>query len=335
MRLVERSTDDIVLSGTTHDSHPHPAPAPDPEPHRAFDLRGILMAARGQSMTREAVSDFVRPPLTDLVRHVTRWGDDNAAAQERIGDHRFLVVEFRNPGGALNFVQLWSEPIENILMEVRVSAGADTEPAGHLATARSALRDRGFEIGGTASNFGKRLTPARADDPPRIAREMLSVLQDVLGYDGITDLSYRAAQASRLQPDHVLSGMNLSILTQLLQSIGLNVSRIDQTNGLKAWGLDMHFRALLVNGKPEGLGEHWEVHFMTQFAYPNSKLPKTIERINSGPYLLKAFSPPTREATTPLLALTTAVNLCGGVTLSHIRLHLLEFLEHARVLRRD
>jgi hypothetical protein len=91
----------------------------------------------------------------------------------------------------------------------------------HGAVVRATLQDRGLAIGGNADNFRKSLPRPPSADAARVARELLPLLMDVLGYDGSTDLAYRLHQESHLRPAHVVTGFGPSVLRTLLATWGL------------------------------------------------------------------------------------------------------------------
>jgi hypothetical protein len=196
-------------------------PAAEPEefevlaPHEAIALDGVLSCGLPLPRLRTDISGIVLRPLINLVRQVTDWTDPSGDEGRYLGDYRFLVLDTITASGIKTFVQIWSEPFDELTVEVGPGDRADAALQSFADQIRESLHDRGFEIGGNANNFRKTLPTPRREDAPRIARELLAILIDVLGYDGRADLAYRFEQASNLRAGHLLTGMSCSALQML------------------------------------------------------------------------------------------------------------------------
>jgi len=101
------------------------------------------------------------------------------------------VLEFPAGPEAPFFVQFWSEPGGEVIMEV--SSGEANAALKPFVTEplRRSLEERGFAMGGGAENFRKTLGLDEAGGVAGLAHEALSVLTECLGYDGRVPLSYR------------------------------------------------------------------------------------------------------------------------------------------------
>jgi len=67
------------------------------------------------------------------------------------------------------------------------------------------LLTRGFEIGGPAGNFRKRVVATEEPAIRAVALEILAVMIDVLRYDGTSALTFRLHQDSRAESGQELS----------------------------------------------------------------------------------------------------------------------------------
>ena len=147
--------------------------------------------------------------------------------RERLGDYRFLVVNFTDAANISRYVQIWSEPYCDLTMEVGPGNREDETLKAVGDHLRPALTGRGFEIGGKASNFRKPLVATSKKSATCIANEILALVIELLGYNGATDLAYRIHQDSHLSAGHVLDGISRAQLFDWFNSWGLNPRRIE------------------------------------------------------------------------------------------------------------
>ena len=185
--------EDEPAGSATNTTLPTSAPSELAEfaPHAVIDLRGVLICCQPRSRTSEVLSALCLAPLMDQVQQAGVWDIKCADPEGRFGDYRFLVVEFTDTAGICRYVQVWTEPHCDLIMEVGPGNREDTALQAVAARIRPTLTGRGFEIGGNANNFRKFLVAATEDNAKSVASEMLAILTDVLGYDGTVDLTYR------------------------------------------------------------------------------------------------------------------------------------------------
>ena len=157
-------------------------------------------------------------------------GPDGSGPTWEVGDFSFYVLEFPVGEAAQLYAQVWSEPDESVLVEV--SSGAWNPPANeHVSTAqRDALLNRGFETGGRAGNYRKLIQLERRSDCRKLARELIGVLTDCLGYDGRAPLSYKLHLGRRTQTAQVFAALNFDDFGRLLKSWGFAVETVDDDN---------------------------------------------------------------------------------------------------------
>ncbi len=187
------------------------------EPHRTIDLDGTLVCAQPVPRKPEELAALCLPALVTLVEQVSLWGPDSGNRESRLGDYRFLVVDFTNAAGICRYAQVWSEPQGDLAMEVGPGNRDDAVLQACADSIRPILTGRGFEIGGNANNFLKDLVAPSAGDCARVAHELLAILTEVLQYDGTTDLTYRLHQDTNLRADHVIDGISRTQLFDYLR----------------------------------------------------------------------------------------------------------------------
>lgn len=321
---------DVVSSAAVRDDHKAPAP------HRTIELEGVLCCGRPVPRRRRDIMKIALPPLADLVRQVTCWTDASGNGDEFLGDYRFLVLEFTTAGGNEAFVQIWSEPCCDLIVEVGPGNRDDAARQAFADSFGAALQDRGFEIGGNADNFRKDLPRATEADAPRVARELLSILSNVLGYDGCTDLAYEFNQGSHLKPGHVVTGLCRSALQILLTAWGLRARpSSDETHILEFSDLHQPLQLHLFCPHPQRSGDFWEVHCLTVLELDHEKAVALIQEVNGKPHLMKAFLISEPGEAIQQVRLSLGINLAGGVALDHVRCQIVEFLERVRKFRRE
>ena len=164
-------------------------------PREQTGREGILIVGQPSRPRPEATLRAIAlDALSDLVRQTTYWGEDRVDLEARVGDCRSLILDFRLDDGLLLYVQVWSTP----LAEIQVIVGTDDVDGesrkAFIESAGEPLRSSGFDSGRTAGCFRKLLPLAKPEDPTRIAREMLGLLTDVLGYDGTAPSSIAFAK---------------------------------------------------------------------------------------------------------------------------------------------
>jgi hypothetical protein len=335
--------DDLNLSivlPLTNRSEATPSAEPDEckvlAPHEAIALAGVLCCGQPLARPRSDISGIALRSLINLVRQATDWTDPSGDDDHYLCDYRFLVLDTMTASGINTFVQIWSEPFDELTVEVGPGDRDDAALQSFADQMRESLHDRGFEIGGNASNFRKALPTPRREDAPRIARELLAILIDVLGYDGRTDLAYRFEQASNLRAGHIVTGLSCSTLQMLCTRWGLR-SRVspDENNLLEVHDLHQDFHLNLFYPQPHRKGFFWEIHCVAFLDLTQDKANALMSEVNDKPHLMKASATSGQNDLTQRVRLSFGINLAGGVTLDHVRCQIVEFLELVRRLRRQ
>jgi hypothetical protein len=294
---------------------------------------GVLIVGQPAKHRRETtLRGIALDPLADLVRQTTQWGEDRFDLESRVGDFRFLVLDFRRDDGLLLYVQIWSTAAQETILEVGADKLHELRNA-FMNGAGELLRSRGFEIGGNAGNFSKRLPVSRSKDPARIAREMLGLLTEVLGYDGRAALTYRMRQSTYLGADHVIHGITRPALQGFLRVWGLETTATsDDDATLLARSHGINFRVHLISPQESAPDVYWEVHCRAQFSIPRERVANLLAEVNGKAWLVKVWEAPLAEKGTGCVWFSYGFNLAGGVTPNHLKGQIFEWLENVRRL---
>jgi hypothetical protein len=328
---------DIGLPGVTVTSvlrMEEPSKRAEFEPHRSIDLEGTLACAQPVPRMPQELTALCLPALVTFVEQATLWGMNSESPESRLGDYRFLVLDFTNAADICRYAQIWSEPHGDLTMEVGPGNRDDAVLQASADSIRPVLTGRGFEIGGNANNFRKHLVAPSAGDCTRVAQELLAILTEVLQYDGTADLTYRLHQDTHLREDHVVDGISRSALFDYLKAWGLSPSRGDDADDvLEVRDRDLGFRVLLRAQKVKPKSHYWEIHCFAIFPLHHDAAAEVLKEFNATAGLFKVFAESDEGALTREIGIATGINLVGGVTLDHIRAEIMEWLEAARKLR--
>ena len=108
-----------------------------------------------------------------------------------IGDYRFAVIAVSPEPKTSLHVQFWSEPGEEVLMEVCSGEWSPSSVKYVQQPQRELLRTLGFRIGGEARNFRKELFITKVSEAEAAARETLRILFDGFRFRGQWPLEIR------------------------------------------------------------------------------------------------------------------------------------------------
>jgi hypothetical protein len=303
-------------------------------PREETGREGVLIV--GQPPTPRppaALRAIAADALIELVQQTTHWGEDRPALEERLGDHRSLILDFRRDDGLLLRVQIWSAPAHEATLLVGTDQPVDVLQGGFIKSARLALESRGFEIGSTATTFRKALPVPKAKEAPGIANEMLGLLTEVLGYDGTMALVYRMRQATVLDARHVMHGITRPALQTFLRVWGLEASAPSgESPTLVARSHGINFFMELYVPSESSPDVYWEVHCFASFSIPRGRIAALLEEVNGKSWLVKACERPSTDKDTGWVRFSYGFNLAGGVTPNHLKGQLFEWLENVRRL---
>ena len=139
-------------------------------------------------MTRGDVQARVRSILAGSLLEITRRADDWLP-----GDVSYVIVDAVTERGE-TYVQLLADPAQDgVLCEV--SSGVwSPEQASPDASGARALSELGFELR-PGGNYGRVVSIRVARDATNLARELIDLLHDALGYRGDSALTLRVQHA--------------------------------------------------------------------------------------------------------------------------------------------
>ena len=183
--------------------------------------------------TPPAPNELITRSLPAITNHLERacwWPKEEKGSGWQLGDFSFYILEFAVADGVKLFAQVWSEPDESICFEV--ASGAWDPPAEQFVTdsVKEALLNRGFEPGGRAGNFRKFVSLKRKDDCRRLARELIGVVTECLGYDARSPLAYKLHLGQRTRAAQVFDSLTFDDFGRLLQSCGFPIEPIEESH---------------------------------------------------------------------------------------------------------
>jgi len=175
--------------------------------------------------TIDAFIDAHLPRVTARLWSTCCWPESMAEGW-KVGDFRYVIFSVE-PEGASLYVQFWSEPGEDVVMEVCSGAwnpGA-VEYVGRPE--RGKLERLGFAVDGRADNFGKEVTIASPADAERYAREVLTVLFDVFGYRGQWPFEVQREQGARWEMAATYESLTPEDFGKLAAEVGYDAAIVD------------------------------------------------------------------------------------------------------------
>jgi len=146
-----------------------------------------------------------------------------------IGDYRFAVIAVSPEPKTRLYVQFWSEPGEEVLMEVCSGEWSPGSVKYVQKPQRELLRTLGFSIGGEARNFRKALFITKVSEAEAAAHETLRILFDGFRFRGQWPLEIQVERASRSEQRLVYSSFTPEDFAKLLSEHGY-LCRLDLTD---------------------------------------------------------------------------------------------------------
>jgi hypothetical protein len=135
-----------------------------------------------------------------------RWSEHGA--EWKIGDFNFLILSVEPDADSSLYVQFWSEPREQVAMEVGSGEWCPGAIRYIGPAQRKALDGLGYKVGGRARNFGKELVVDSAAAAETAALDALRVLFDVFGYRGQWRLEVKRHQGERAEHEPVYKSVS-------------------------------------------------------------------------------------------------------------------------------
>jgi len=232
-----------------------------------------------------------------------------------VGDYSFYVLSFEPIAGVEVYVQLWSEPDEaGAIFEVVSGARHQATKEYVNAERQELLRDHGFEIGGNAENFRKIACIASPGDIPSVAREVVAVLCNVMGYEGKVDLNYRCVLQTPYVPERVLHGVTPDTVRKLLAEWGFIAELVSEENRPPLVKVRTEHGSFLVSFADEVNDKYERLTLTACFTLHTKNRPAYVRWLAS---ILHTASVSVDDEGEPVLK--TSVLLHGGVAAAHLR----------------
>lgn len=288
-------------------------------PWRPYDDAGILVTPQKMPRTQAQLFAACEKTLLAHAKSVCLWLERQRDVTWRLGDFAYYVMDFSPAPGTDVYVQFWSEPDEEgVIFEV--SSGAWNPPADKYVDPekQELLRDHGFELGGKASNFEKVIAVNTAKDVRALAREAVTILCKVLGYDGTQKLTYGLHLGTRLTPGMTHDTICASDLSKMMRRWGYVVQieeQDDKPRLIRSFVGEQPFMVGFMGERPEGTNQYGMIGLRTYFRFEGGVPEGLLNAINTNFAFVKASV----DAEGDLTVETTWL-LHGGVTAENLEL---------------
>lgn len=285
-------------------------------PWRPFEDDGTLVKPQRTPRTQGAIFAVCEATLLAHLKATCLWPERQRDETWHIGDYSFYIIEFSPAPGILVYVQFWSEPDEDGVT-FEVSSGAWNPPADKYVDAdkQELLRDHGFEVGGKANNFDKIIAVNTAKDVRAVAREAVTILCKVLGYDGREPLTFRLHLGTRLKPVGAFDSICASDLTKRMRRWGFVVEHDDESNLITSTVAGQPFLVGFVGERPEGSNEYGLIGLRAFFRFEGGVPEGIANAINQN--FVEAKASVDEEGD---LIVQTPILLHGGVTEANLEM---------------
>jgi hypothetical protein len=197
-------------------------------PLRQEQFERVLLAGGPEKVTLAQIEKRCLARLARLVADTAIWPSDGYLESWRVGDFNILIIETTVAPSAGLYVQFWSEPGGPANWEV--SSGNWNPGARKYITkrTRAMLGEMGFRIGGAAGNFLKQASIGNRGDAVAVAREVLRIFHDALGYRGATPLVAKVTRAARCGRAVVHTRLSETDAATLFRHLGFEASVVKQ-----------------------------------------------------------------------------------------------------------
>jgi hypothetical protein len=164
-------------------------------------------------------------PLTGMIAAMCDWGAQGENG--RVGDVRFLILEFAASPERLFYVQILTEPGDPVLTEAVSGASTPAVRAFMTRPRRRALAASGFRVGGSARNFQKTVHVSNDASARRLADQLLCVLYEVYDYRGRQALMVHRHSDARYESGAVFTTVTIDDVRRMTTDAGLVARRPD------------------------------------------------------------------------------------------------------------
>jgi hypothetical protein len=302
-------------------------------PLRHEQFQRVLLAGGREKLTLAQIEKRGLARLAKLVADTAIWPSDGYRESWRVGDFNILIIETTVSPNAELYVQFWSEPGGPVDWEV--SSGHCNPGARKYITKRTRVRlgEMGFTIGGAAGNFLKQASIANRGDAAAVAREVLRIFHDALGYRGRTPLVAKVTRAARCGRAVVHTRFSETDAVTLLRRLGFEASVVRKGRSpiLGCRQGDINF-AVRLDAPARNRGEFLCLDFITAVGHitdgSHAAWGEALNRLNGMSRVARGWLDPEGH-----VCVGTSLSLFGGQTEEAMEHGIAGFLRAANELR--
>jgi hypothetical protein len=169
--------------------------------------------------TLEEIYQKDLPTVATRIWKACQWAERGSGSW-KIGDYKFLVISITPEPNTTLFVQFWSEPDEDVVVEVCVGEWASEALKYVQQRQRELIRSLGFETGGHSKNFRKVIRIRSAVEAEQVARETLRIFYDCFDYRGQWRLEFHGKRGGRAESVPVYQALTPEDFAKLVATDG-------------------------------------------------------------------------------------------------------------------
>jgi hypothetical protein len=228
----------------------------------------------------------------------------------KIGDFNYLVVSVNPDQDTSLYVQLWSEPQDQVLVEVCSGERCPGALRYVGEPHRRLLEERGYVAGGRARNFTKEVVVDTAAAAEALALETLRIFFDVFGYRGQWPLEVERHRGERAKHEAIYTGMTPEDFAKLAAGAGFTttVKKGADVPTVEVTGRRRSFSGAMEWAKPTG-GLYSLITLRGELAVRGLVTDDAIAEVNAGMRFVKVS-----RAQGAALCVAMPLVLDGGVT---------------------
>ena len=193
-----------VLASSVDDQGESPLPESSQRP---CVVSGVLFAGRESPLPAGGLADECASRVTDHLEHVADWAD----SVWKVGDSNSYVIATTLASGEELVSVFSSEPLEDVRWRI---TGGGTE------LRRDLMERFGFAASGDTGRWERDVRIQSPRDAAAVARDLIALLTEYLGYSGQTPLTFALTLARRGEPGLVYRALSPGDLRKLLQGWG-------------------------------------------------------------------------------------------------------------------
>jgi hypothetical protein len=176
----------------------------------------------------DAFLEAALPTVSARLWETCSWPESMADGW-KIGDYNFLIITTSPDPNTSLYVQFWSEPHEEVLVEIS-SGHRNPGAVRYMRDAqRRAVQALGYRVTGAAGNYGRTVRVSSASEAESVGKDALQVFWDVFNYRGQWPLSLEGHKGERAERQPVYSAVTPEDVLKLAIETSYNaVVALDQ-----------------------------------------------------------------------------------------------------------